>query len=556
VPPPRAAVRRARTQQPWAWLDLRLVPAAGTVWLLTLVAPHAPVRLLLTTAAVGALGGAAVLAGNRRATTVRRAGVASVLLGCLAAVTLTGAAAAVRGHARAVSPLTAAAEQQATVPVVLELDDDPRLLAGAGVPRVLVRAGVSEVGGRPLGGDPVLLFGSAEDWAGLLPGQTVRLRAAVRPAEPGDDVWAVLSARTPPEPVGGPGPVQRAAGALRSGLADSAARTLPDRPAGLLPGLVVGDTTAMDPALAAEFRRAGLAHLTAVSGANVAIVVALVLVPLRSRGSDRRLQAAVAALAIVGFVVLARPGASVLRAAAMGAVGVLALASGRSRAAVPALAATVVVLLLVRPALATDGGFALSVAATAAIVVLAPGWSRSLRRRGVWRPVADALAVSAAAGLVTAPLVAALSGVVSLVSLPANLLAAPAVAPATVLGLLAAVVSPVLPRCRRRAHLAGRLARALAGAGRRAGRGRARRRHRLAGRDARSGAAGPAARRRRRDAGAVAAVAAAHPGGAARSGARRLAPAAGDPWLATLGPGGRRLRRRAGRRPRAAHRPR
>ncbi|WP_460695192.1 ComEC/Rec2 family competence protein, partial [Modestobacter muralis] len=182
-----------------------------------------------------------------------------------------------------------------------------------------------------------------------------------------------------------------------------------------------------------------------MTGANVAIVVALVLWPLRARGTDRRVQAAVAAAAIVGFVVLARPGASVLRAAAMGAVGVLALGSGRSRAAVPALAATVSVLLLVQPALAGDGGFALSVAATAGIVLLAPGWSRSLRRRGAPRPVADAVAVSGAAGVVTAPLVAALSGVVSLVSLPANLLAAPAVAPATVLGLLAAVVSPVLP---------------------------------------------------------------------------------------------------------------
>ncbi len=150
-------------------------------------------------------------------------------------------------------------------------------------------------------------------------------------------------------------------------------------------------------------------------------------------------------LAIVGFVVLARPGASVLRAAVMGGVAVLALASGRSRAAVPALAGSVVLLLLGAPELASDAGFALSVAATAGIVLVSPSWSRALRAQGSPRPVADALAVSAAAGLVTAPLVAALSGVVSVVSLPANLLAAPAVAPATVLGLLAALVSPVVP---------------------------------------------------------------------------------------------------------------
>jgi competence protein ComEC len=154
----------------------------------------------------------------------------------------------------------------------------------------------------------------------------------------------------------------------------------------------------------------------------------------------------VAGLALAGFVVLAGPGPSVVRAAAMGAVTLVALAAGRARAAVPALAAAACVLLLADPGLARDAGFALSVAATAAIVLLAPGWSRRLRERSWPAVLADAVAVSAAAGLATAPIVAGLSGTVSLVSLPANLLAAPAVAPATVLGLLATVVGPVAPR--------------------------------------------------------------------------------------------------------------
>ena len=95
--------------------------------------------------------------------------------------------------------------------------------------------------------------------------------------------------------------------------------------------------------------------------------------------------------------------------------------------------------------MARDAGFALSVVATASIVLLASGWSRRWRDRGWPRFLADAVAVSAAAGVATAPIIAALSGTVSLVSLPANLLAAPAVAPATVLGLVAALVVPVLP---------------------------------------------------------------------------------------------------------------
>ena len=102
-------------------------------------------------------------------------------------------------------------------------------------------------------------------------------------------------------------------------------------------------------------------------GANVAIVLTGVLWPLRRRAADRRVQAVVAGAALTGFVVLAGPGPSVVRAAAMGAVTLLALASGRPRAAVPALAAAVSVLLLHDPALARDAGFALSVAATAAM---------------------------------------------------------------------------------------------------------------------------------------------------------------------------------------------
>src|SRR3712207_802416 len=201
----------------------------------------------------------------------------------------------------------------------------------------------------------------------------------------------------------------------------------------------------MDPVLEEDFRRAGLAHLTAVSGANVAIVLAGVLRPLRRRAVDRRVQAVVAGLALVGFVVLARPSPSVVRAAAMGAVTLLALATGRSRVALPALGAAVCVLLLADPGLARDPGFALSVSATAGIVLLAPGWSRRLRAHRCWPLLADAVAVSAAAGVVTAPVVAGLSGTVSLVSLPANLLAAPVVPAVTVLGLLAAVVGALLP---------------------------------------------------------------------------------------------------------------
>jgi competence protein ComEC len=434
-------VRRAPewTDRRWTWTDLRLAPVALAVWATALVAPSTSWSLLAgLAAATAALAGVLV----RRGPSAR----SLVVAAALTAVAVTAAVSATRTWEREGSPLVAAAGSEQTAVLELRITGDLHRVRGAGEPRVVLEATATRISGR-VGtaelDDRVVVFAPEEGWADLLPGQLVRVRAAVGTADPADGIVARVSARGPPEVLGAPPWPQRAAGGLRAGLVASAQRVLDPRPAGLLPGLVVGDTSGMDATLEEDFRRAGLAHLTAVSGANVAIVVAGVLTPLRRRAVDRRVQASVAALALLGFVLLAGPRASVLRAAAMGAVSLLALASGRSRAAVPALCATVAVLLLVDPRLARDAGFALSVAATAAIVLLAPTWSRRLRARGWPRLLADAVAVSGAAGLATAPLVAGLSGLVSLVSLPANLLAAPAVAPATVLGLLATVAGPV-----------------------------------------------------------------------------------------------------------------
>ena len=437
VPRTRAPVvgRWAR----WTWVDLRLVPTTACLWGTTLLAvrvPPAGAALLAVTAAAAAL----VAARRWRAVT-------AVLVAATAGIALAAGAAAVRGWAAEGSPLRSPGVVGRVVEVELRLSGDPGVLDGGVLSRVVSDATVTSLGG--VGGstrldEDVLLFAPEAGWAELLPGQPVRAQVSVAAPRPGDTVVAVLSARGPPTTAGTVPWEQGAAHRLRTGLVEAAARVLDPQAAGLLPGLAVGDTSAADPVLEEDFRRAGLAHLTAVSGANVAIVIAAVLWPLRRRAVDPRLQAAVALAALLAFVVLVRPGASVVRAAAMGAVALWALAGGRPRAAVPTLAAAAGALLLVDPALAADAGFALSVAATAAIVLVGPSWSRALRTRGWPAPVADALAISAAAGLATAPLVAALDGSVSLVALPANLLAAPAVPAATVLGLAAALAS-VLP---------------------------------------------------------------------------------------------------------------
>src|SRR5450755_2919089 len=214
------------------------------------------------------------------------------------------------------------------------------------------------------------------------------------------------------------------------------------------------DRAACCPALSREIRQAchptwsrhfvvpRLTHIVAVSGANVAIVLGAALAVARQFGARRRVQALVGVLTIVGFVVVARPQASVLRAAAMGLVAVLALATGRRRRALPALCAAVLCLIFIDPTLSRSVGFALSVAATASLLVLAPQLrARMARRVPGW--LADALAVPTAATLACAPLIASISGQISLASIPANLLAEPAVAPATVLGVITAAVATV-----------------------------------------------------------------------------------------------------------------
>lgn len=149
-------------------------------------------------------------------------------------------------------------------------------------------------------------------------------------------------------------------------------------------GLVVRDTSRLLPEVEEDFRATGMTHLNAVSGSNVAIVVGAVLLLARWARAGPRTAATLCVLALVGFVILVRPSPSVVRAAAMGAIGLAALAAGRSRSALPALAAAVTGLVLYDPDLAGDPGFALSVCATGGLL-LAPGWRDALRRRA-YRP--------------------------------------------------------------------------------------------------------------------------------------------------------------------------
>ncbi|MFE2814522.1 ComEC/Rec2 family competence protein [Streptomyces nigra] len=486
--------------------DLRLVPPALAAWATSAVMlDAAPAWVTGTAVGCLAAAGVLMTLGVCRVSRVRRTGrvswarrVPGVMTGgrsgwpavTAAAVLVCVAAAAVSAGLHGADlrrgPLPGLAERYATVIAEAEITSDPRLVrprvrGPAPAPTaVLFEADVRRVetrdGATVVTRTPVLMvvdverrrsssdsFASSTSFAGdrpspwlaLLPSTRVRVTARVVPPADGGDIAAVLRVRDSkvPEVVGEPSAAQRLAGRLRAGLREATDGLAPDARA-LLPGLVVGDTARITPELDEAFKETDLAHTLAVSGSNLTIILVLLIGPpglaqrVERRGLAPRLGISLRTTALLGgaltlgFVIVCRPDPSVLRAAACGAVALLALATGRRRSLIPALATAVLLLVLYDPWLSRSYGFLLSVLATGALLTLAPGWSAALRARRVPPRLAEALAAAAAAQALCAPVVAVLSARVSLVAVPCNLLVEFAIAPATVLGFAALATAP------------------------------------------------------------------------------------------------------------------
>ena len=407
--------------------DLRMPALGAAAWAGGLVARWLPVP---AAAAVGLALLVALLAARRRQGPRRWLTGAGVLL-VLASVAWVGV---VRQQQVTHNPVAALAGDGAVATVEGTVTTDPRVTTGPFGQQVLVRLEVRRVTGRGATYDlatPVLVLAD-EGWHDVPLGATVRASGRLSDSR-GPDVAAVLMATGPPRTLRGPDVWWRASGAVRASLRESVSGR-PAEQRALVPALVDGDDGGVDPALADDFRATGLTHLLAVSGTNLTLVVGFLLVLARWLRVRGRWLYVVGGLGIAGFVLLARTEPSVLRAAAMGGVGLLAMGSNGRQRGTRALGVALVALLLVDPGLATSVGFALSVLATGGILLLAPGWRDALGR---WLPrwLAEAIAVPAAAQLACTPLVAAISGQVSLVAVGANLVVAPAVGPGTVLGL-------------------------------------------------------------------------------------------------------------------------
>jgi len=230
-------------------------------------------------------------------------------------------------------------------------------------------------------------------------------------------------------------------GSIRLGLRNISG----DSDAGaLIPGMVLGDTSKQSEIFKIDMRRSGLAHLVAVSGANFAIVSSFVLWAMQFLIPRIRWRLGATAIFLICFICLVRPSPSVLRAAAMAAVMLVAHGSKRSGDSLPALGFAIAAVVIGDPWQARDAGFALSVLATAGLLLFAP---RLIAKLSLKMPtiIASALALPISAMLFCSPILVALSGYLSPISIVANLLAAPAVAPITILGFIATLLASFLP---------------------------------------------------------------------------------------------------------------
>ena len=430
-----------------------LVPAVGA-WAVAAVLIGVPDAAAASSVVAAVLACAAVaatwLAASRgwRTSAARAVALLALLAGASAVV---GAGVAVGEPLRSPASLERAAGDSVSMHVELVVDGHVTAARsapfGAGhrvrFPGTLVAA-ISSDGGASPGGrsGPVVAFGAVSGKAPVI-GSTIRCSGTIQRTSPGEDSAFLFFADDTLKVLAEPPMILGWAEKLRSGLHDVADR-LPGDGGDLLPGLAIGDTSSVTDELDTAMKHSALSHLTAVSGANCAVVVALVALIAGALNAPRWLRVVCALVALGGFVVLVTPEPSVVRAAVMAALVLFAFVSGRVVGGIAALAAAVILILTVDPWLARDVGFVLSALATFGLLVFAPPLAALLAR---WMPrtLALAVAVPLAAQVACQPILVLLDPTLPISGIAANMLAEPAAPLATILGLASCLVIPVLP---------------------------------------------------------------------------------------------------------------
>lgn len=455
--------------------DFRLVPAVVATWCAAIFAIQAPWNLTLPLAALllllAGLGAAAILWRSKGSDAVQKRlpelpecadrvsspmtnthasgrALAVLVVVCALSAGLVVLAAALQTRAHTESPLGQAIGTGEDLKLTLKIDAVPRLLTGSGEGRrYLVEATVvaARAGGVVFGGKLAVRVMADARWAAVPEGGVVTTAGRINPADPYDGVAGYLRPATAPLYVqpAQPGGVTGLRSSWRDAVKGVWAVSSPDT-AGLLTGMVMGDRSGISPGLQTDMKAVGLTHLTAVSGANCTLVMAGLLLALRGLRLPRAPASFISVLGLIGFVAVVGPDPSVLRAALMGAIGALAMLSGRPKRVGALLALSIVLLLLMDPWLALDFAFILSVLATLGLHLVGRRCAGWLSR---WLPLwlAQAVAIPVAAQLFCAPVIVMLQPQLSLFAVPANLAAAPVVALVTVAGTIGLVLAASFP---------------------------------------------------------------------------------------------------------------
>lgn len=432
--------------------DVRLAPAALLVWAATVAGPWlTPATLLLVWGGLAACAGvllAMVLRRKKAGRHWRRSFLTTLTTALMlaAASTAHSAVSSAQRHDEQVAGLVAA---RAPVVAEVEITGASRALKTPGPSGRAERWAVGAMARALTSGRqvtharlPLVIIGGQE-WQHSGAGQVFRVTGKLRPPDAGQVEAAILSTSSPPVRLAAAQDWQQAPAVLGKRFASEAAWLARDA-RGLLPGMVTGDTSGLDEELETAMKTVGLTHLTAVSGANCSLVLGALLMAARSLRLARIPAAALALSGLGLFVLMVGPDASVLRASLMGAVAVASLAGGRAGRGLSFLCVAVIALLLVEPGLGVSFGFLLSVLATLGIIVLGRhiiGWFPPSMPR--W--VAAAIAVPLSAQVLCGPVVVVLQPQFSTYSLLANVLAAPLVAPVTILGTAAVAFLPLAP---------------------------------------------------------------------------------------------------------------
>ena len=322
-----------------------------------------------------------------------------------------------------------------TTDVIVQITTDPtrvapKVLGTAFAPTSFSFIGqVLEIDNRYRLRIPVRVIASTRSVDGLLPGQKIRVSAKVV-ASKEKRVAALLIVSHRVEVITPPSQWARSLARIRLGLREV---TGTGDAGALIPGMVIGDVSKQSVDFKNDMRRSGLTHLVAVSGANFAIVSSFVLWGMQFIFRRMNYRLVATAISLTAFISLVRPSPSVLRAAAMAAVLLVAHGTRKGQDSLPALGFAIAAVVIADPFQARDPGFALSVLATAGLLLFAP----KIKPQFLAPPIA--------AMVFCAPVIVAISGYISPMSVVANLLAAPAVTAITIVGFIAALISPIAP---------------------------------------------------------------------------------------------------------------